>query len=277
MSLARQCSIAPPENCAQLSVVRRRASKNAAEGSAERTGAVISNLEGGRRHRRPLTYTSQRFHHAGLLAPLGDGHTRLATEAARKRAPAHRRPRRPSVDVVFAGRLPQEGLAKTPERRRRRHRNVKRTRRRRTEFVENKLHDPSIRAARVVLERERDGPKDERAQQLRHLKHATGRRQLRTGIRLDVERAEGDSAATNNLMFDAARDPYGLMGRRGPCAVPRDYANNPCRSVEELRAAVRVTHARMSGRVLVRHSRYGARKVLIVDGAGASRHLARTR
>lgn len=60
MSLARQCSIAPPENCAQLSVARRRASKDAAEGSAERTGAVISNLEGGRRHRRPLTYASQR-------------------------------------------------------------------------------------------------------------------------------------------------------------------------------------------------------------------------
>lgn len=277
MSLARQCSIAPPGNGVQRSVVRRRASKHAAEGSAERASTIISDLEGGRRHRRPLAYASQRFHHAGLLAPRGDGHTRLATEAARKRAPAHGRPCRPSVDVVFASRLSQEGLAKAPKRRRRRHRNVKRARRRRTELVENKLHDPSIRATRVVLERERDGPKDERAQQLRHFKHATGRRQERTGIRLDVERAEGDGAATNNLMLDAARDPYGPMGRRGPCAVPRDYANNPCRSVEELRAAVRVTHARMSWRVLVRHSRYGARKVLIVDCAGASRHLARTR
>ncbi len=277
MSLALQCHIAPPENCAQLSVVRRRASKDAAEGSTERAGTVISDLKGGRRHRRPLAYASQRFHHAGLLAPRGDGHTRLATEAARKRAPAHGRPCRPSVDVVFAGRLPQEGLAKTPERRRCRHRNVERARRRRTELVENKFHDPSIRAARVVLERERDGSKDERAQQLRYFKNATGRRQERTGIRLNVERAESDGAATNHLMLDATRNPYSPMGWCCPCAVPCDHANNPCRSVEELRASVRVAHARMSGRVFVRHSRYGARKVLIIDGAGASRHLARTR
>lgn len=52
--------------------MRRWASKDAAEGGVERARTAISDLEGRRCHRRPFAYARQGFHHAGLLAPLGD-------------------------------------------------------------------------------------------------------------------------------------------------------------------------------------------------------------